>query len=72
MNKLGDFDTAEEHAAWLDCHPRTLWMWRNQPDGLPYATKGRTPIFKREWTLEWLASRKRQNNPATRRGSRAA
>jgi hypothetical protein len=64
------FETKAEHAAWLRRTERTLDNWRNQPDGLPYTTKGRTPLFNREWTLEWLKSRRRQNNPTSERGKR--
>jgi len=58
------FETKAEHAAWLNTSERSLDNWRNQPNGLPYTLKGRTPLFHRPWTVEWIASRKRQNNPS--------
>jgi hypothetical protein len=73
MSQDMPFETKEAHANWLDTTPRSIDNWRNQPDGLPYTTKGRTPLFCREWTLVWLESRRRQNNPELkRRGGRAA
>lgn len=64
------FETKAEHAAWLGTTTRSIDNWRDGPDGLPYTTKGRTPLFCREWTLEWLESRRKQNNPTRDRGKR--
>jgi hypothetical protein len=72
MPDIGQFETKAEHAAWLDTSERTLDNWRNLPNGLPYTTKGKTPLFCREWTLEWLATRRRQKNLAGNRRGRAA
>jgi hypothetical protein len=68
MSEDMPFETKAEHAAWLDTTTRSIDNWRNQPDGLPFTSKGRTPLFRREWTLDWLESRRRQNNPGQRRG----
>lgn len=62
------FETKEEHARWLNTTPRTIDNWRNEPDGLPYTKAGQRPLFCRAWTLEWLTSRRRQNNPKQHRG----
>ena len=74
MPVLGDFETEDEHARWLgDKNPRTLRRLRNQPDGLPYTTAGQMILYKREWTLAWLESRRTVKNPARplARGRRA-
>jgi hypothetical protein len=67
MSQDMPFETKAEHAAWLETTERSIDNWRNLPDGLPYTKKGKTPLFCREWTLDWLASRRRQNNPSLRR-----
>jgi hypothetical protein len=67
QDQLGNFESKAAHAAWLGRSERTIDNWRNQPDGLPYTKGGREPLFCREWTLEWLKSRRRQNNPDTKR-----
>ena len=67
-NAIGQFESKAAHAAWLETTERSIDNWRNQPDGLPYTTKGRTPLFCREWTLAWLELRRRQNNPLHQRG----
>jgi hypothetical protein len=81
MPDLSEFETKAAHAAWLGGvlgktpTERTIDNWRDQPDGLPFTTAGRTPLFCREWTIEWLERRRRQNNPAdqrNKRGGRAA
>jgi hypothetical protein len=69
MPSIEQFETKDEHAAWLKTTPRTLDNWRNVPNGLPYTKAGNKPLFCREWTLEWLASRRRQNNPARKRAA---
>jgi hypothetical protein len=69
-DQLGDLETKAAHAAWLGKSERTLDDWRNQPDGLPFTTAGKTPLFCREWTLEWLRNRRRQNNLTSNRGKR--
>jgi hypothetical protein len=68
--EIGPFEGKTAHAAWLNTSERTLDNWRNLLNGLPYTTKGRTPLFCREWTLAWLESRRRQNNPADQRSKR--
>lgn len=69
MQDIGPFESKEAHASWLNTTTRSIDNWRNEPDGLPYTTRGRTPLFSREWTLAWLESRRRQSSP--RRGRRA-
>jgi hypothetical protein len=76
---IGDFETKEDHATWLGevlgkkPTTRTVDYWRNLPDGgLPFTRAGRTPLFCRNWTLEWLASRRQQKNPVGRQRRRAA
>ena len=51
MSEIGQFETKAEHADWLETTERSVDNWRKQPNGLPYTTKGRTPLFCREWTL---------------------
>jgi hypothetical protein len=62
------YDTKQEHAAFLNTTVRSIDNWRNQPNGLPFTTKGRTPLFHREWTLAWLETRRQQKNSTKRRG----
>jgi len=50
-------------------HPRTVKRWTRAPDGLPYATLGKTPIIHIPTAREWLLSRMRRPNPRKRRGA---
>ena len=43
-------------------HPRTVKRWTKQPDGLPYAMLGRTPIIHIPTAREWLLSGMRRPN----------
>jgi hypothetical protein len=77
QDQLGNLESKAAHAAWLagilgrrSLTGRTLDHWRNEPNGLPYTNAGQTPLFCREWTLEWLRNRRRQNNPTAERGKR--
>jgi len=60
---IGDFEIERDHAAWAGIDPKTLRRYRNRPDGLPYTTAGKVILYKREWTLAWLESRRQVNNP---------
>lgn len=64
---LSDFEDLTAHAAWLGRCTRTVLRWCGEPDGLPYTTAGRTRLFNRAWTAEWIASRRTQTNPAPKR-----
>ena len=66
---LAGFDTEPQHIEWLaeefgrHWDPRTLRNWRNEADGLPYTTAGKTVLYRREWTIAWLESRRTVRNP---------
>ena len=44
-------------------HPRTVKRWTKAPDGLPYATLGKTLIIHIPTAREWLLSGIRRPNP---------
>ena len=69
--QIEDYEDAAEHAAWLQTTVRTLRRWVDEPDGLPFTTRGQTRLLKRSWTLEWLEGRRMPRNPS-KRGRRAA
>jgi len=64
---LGDYQELNEFARKeVKKHPKTVRRWTREPDGLPYATMGRTILIHRPTAREWLHSRIRHPNP--RRG----
>jgi hypothetical protein len=52
-------------------HPRTVTRWTREPDGLPFAYLGKTPIVHIPTARDWLLGRMRRPNPR-RRSKRAA
>jgi hypothetical protein len=55
------------HAERLCCSGRSIDRWCDEPDGLPYTTRGGTRLFNPSWTKAWLESRRVQRNPTRRR-----
>jgi hypothetical protein len=69
MPILEDYLTKAEQAKALNVSEKTIDRYTKQPDGMPYTMAGRVKLFRHDWTRDWLASRKRQDNPtAPRRG----
>ena len=61
---FGDYQELKEFARTeVKKHPKTVRGWTRQPDGLPYATMGRTVFIHRPTAREWLRSRIRHPNP---------
>jgi hypothetical protein len=64
--EAGLLDECLEVEAFADSikrHPRTVLRWMRKPDGLPYATLGKTPIIHIPTAREWLLGRMRRPNP---------
>jgi hypothetical protein len=68
MKPLEGYETKAEHAAALGVCEKTIDRWCAEPDGLPFTSAGRWRLFRREWTAEWLGSRKQQKNARAQRG----
>jgi hypothetical protein len=73
------FESKSDHAKWFGklvagrpFSERTIDRLTDEPDGLPYTRASRWKLFCREWSLEWLANRRKQRNPTSRPGRRAA
>ena len=71
---LTDFVDDDILAAELKRHPRTIFRWSNQADGLPYVKLGHQRLYHLPTVREWLLSRVRKPNPrrSTRRQPEAA
>jgi hypothetical protein len=68
--EIGPFEDIEAHAEFFSTTPRSLQNWMRQLDGLPHIRLGKKPLFNREWSIEWLASRRQQKNPVVPRRGR--
>jgi hypothetical protein len=44
-------------------HPKTVKRWTQQPDGLPFAYLGKTPIIHVPTARDWLLGKLRRPNP---------
>jgi hypothetical protein len=67
---LSGYLTEHELAKELRRSTRTIWRWRNLRQGPPYVMLGRTPMYRLDSAIAWLASRETQavRRRATRRG----
>ena len=62
---LNDFIHANDFAAQVKRHPRTVRRWMNQPVGLPYTPIGNQNLIHVPTARDWLLRNMR--NPAPRR-----
>ena len=54
---LDDYLDLEPFAAEVNRHPRTVRLWLNKPDGLPYARIGNRILIHIPTAREWLFAR---------------
>ncbi|MCA2374792.1 helix-turn-helix domain-containing protein [Agrobacterium genomosp. 3 str. CIP 111-78] len=66
MALLDGYLTREQLAQELGVHKRTLWVWQNQPDGLPYTKVGGRLLFNVESVRHWIRSKETRPNPRRR------
>lgn len=57
---LDDYLSEEEEAKEIKKSVRTLRKWREQKIGPPYAMLGKTPIYPKSGSRDWLKSLERQ------------
>jgi hypothetical protein len=69
---LEDFLDLEPFAAEVDRHSRTVRLWMNEPDGLPYTRIGNRILIHVPTAREWLMKRMKRRNPPRRRKAIAA
>jgi hypothetical protein len=71
---LEDYAEIPDFARVVKRDPRTVDRWTLEPNGLPYATMGRTKLIHIPSAREWLKARMRNRNPspAPRQRSREA
>jgi hypothetical protein len=68
---LEGFVEADQLAADLNKHPRTIGRWMDRPDGLPFVKLGRKRLVHIETAHQWLLGRMRRPNPTRRKGAAA-
>jgi len=69
---LDDWIELDEFArAEVKKHPRTVRRWTKEPDGLPFAMMGKTPIIHIPTAKQWLLSRMQRPNPRPKAEARA-
>jgi len=71
-NLLQDFLDLDPFAAEVDRHPRTVRLWLNEPNGLPYTRIGSRILIHVPTAREWLMKRMKRPNPPRRRKAIAA
>jgi hypothetical protein len=64
---LDDFLDLDPFAAEVDRHPRTVRLWMNEPNGLPYTRIGSRILIHVPTAREWLMKRMTRRNPPRRR-----
>lgn len=68
---LSDYAPEPEMARALKVKPRTLYRYRNQPDGLPYAEIGGRIYYHIPTTRKWLEEQRTRHPNPTRTGRAA-
>jgi hypothetical protein len=71
-NLLQDFLDLDPFAAEVDRHPRTVRLWMNEPNGLPYTRIGSRILIHVPTAREWLMKRMKRRNPPRRKPTAAS
>jgi hypothetical protein len=71
-NLLEDLVSADQVAAEVHKHIRTINRWMDEPDGLPFVRLGRKRYVHIPTARQWILARMRRPNPTRRRKRGAA
>ena len=63
---LKDLVDANQFAADLGRHPRTIFRWTELEDGLPFVKLGKQRLIHVPTARAWIMSRMRHRNPSRR------